>query len=208
MRAAARILLMVACILTAYASGLVVPQSLKAPRRQMGVAYRVSDVGVSEILLDYSQIGATLCQVVPAGVPEHVRMNIQGSKTRAHCQAFNHQLGTAGGELSATLRGKDELRRGRPFAFQLSQCSNFYPAQRMITGQTALLSAHVKDAVLEIEVRPDRAQRLTNSEAVSPHHQHKRVVTDAPAVFTCGFQQFFHFIFGQMFPRASPSTGN
>jgi hypothetical protein len=57
----------------------------KPVRRQLGVPDCVLNVFMSEVFLDQSRIGASIGQVVTAGVPEHVRMDRQRVEFRSLC---------------------------------------------------------------------------------------------------------------------------
>jgi hypothetical protein len=53
---------------------LILPESFKTLRRELGVPYSVVDVGVSQIILNCPGINTFSSQVVTAAVPEHMRM--------------------------------------------------------------------------------------------------------------------------------------
>ncbi len=56
----------------------VLPKSLEPLRTELGVAHRVRDVPVPEVLLDRARVVPFVGELVAGGVPEHVRMDREG----------------------------------------------------------------------------------------------------------------------------------
>src|SRR6476660_9305107 len=54
------------------------PQVLEPPRRQLGVAHGGLDAAVTQVSLQRAGIRSLVCQLVAAGVSQHVRMNLEG----------------------------------------------------------------------------------------------------------------------------------
>ena len=53
------------------------PQAFIPYRAQFGVAHRMPDVLVAEIGLDGPGVGAIVGKLVPTGMPQHVRMDLE-----------------------------------------------------------------------------------------------------------------------------------
>ena len=73
---------------------LIPKKSLKARRRQLGVSDGVLDRLVAQIALDRACIDAIIRQLVPAAMPQHVRVDLHIEARRAG-RALHHGLEAA-----------------------------------------------------------------------------------------------------------------
>jgi hypothetical protein len=73
------------------------PKGLEAGRGQLGVAHRVLDVLVTEIRLEGARVMSLGRQREPAGMPQHVRVRLEG-ELRLHSRPLDHAREPCGGE--------------------------------------------------------------------------------------------------------------
>ena len=59
-------------------SNSIFPEIFKSIRAELGIAHRVRDVSVSEVLLDRARIVPLVRELVTGRMPEHVRMDREG----------------------------------------------------------------------------------------------------------------------------------
>jgi hypothetical protein len=76
----------------------VFPEALESIGRQRGVAHRRSDRAVAEVVLDCAGVLAVVCELVAAGMPQHVTVNEEG-EARGLASPRDHAL------IAATPRG-------------------------------------------------------------------------------------------------------
>jgi hypothetical protein len=184
-------------------NGLIVPEALEAPWAQLHVSRSMPNVTMAQIGLDQAQIRAALSQVIPAGMPEHVRMAMQGTQPRPLRRTIDHQPDSSRSKRPATLRGENEIRRLRSFPLQAPQRSNFYPTQAMITIAALFRPPDMENPLLEVELWPAGIQALAYAQSVSKQNHDKRCITVTPSPLTRRFDEFFYLTEKQMlaFPR-------
>ena len=88
---------------------LIPKKSLKARRRQLGVSDGVLDRLVAQIALDRACIDAIIRQLVPAAMPQHVRVDLH-IEASSFTGSFNHRLEATPGEWCSSLTGEYERR--------------------------------------------------------------------------------------------------
>jgi hypothetical protein len=84
---------------------LLPPEILKPGRRELRIADRVLDVFVTEIRLQRPRIVTLVCQRVPAGMTEHMRVGLE-RKLRFVARPFNHAVEARRGEWGGSLGGE------------------------------------------------------------------------------------------------------
>jgi hypothetical protein len=179
---------------------LVVPETAKAPRAESDVADRMPNVTVAKIGLDGSKIRSPFRQVVPAGVPECVRVHIQGSEARPFRHAINHQLHPSSGERSATLRGKNVIRYCGTFSFEAPEGTNFESAQALIARYGAFRPLDMDNPLIEIKLVPAGLQTLLNAQPVGEQSQNESAIPEAVPVFSRRLDEFLNFAFQEVLP--------
>ena len=86
---------------------LISKQIFEARRGQLGIAHRMLDRFVSQIALDRAGINAIVCQLVPAGVAQHVWVYLNLER-RCAGHAFDHCLKAQRRKRSRTLADKNK----------------------------------------------------------------------------------------------------
>jgi hypothetical protein len=81
--------------------------SFEPSRRQLGVAHRMLDRLVAKIGLDRLGIDTVVGQLEPAGVAEHVRVDLH-IEASSLASALDHRLKAALGEGRAAFRSEHE----------------------------------------------------------------------------------------------------
>jgi len=185
--------------------GLIVPKSLEAPRAKFDVPKRVLDIPMTEVRLNKSKIRTAFSQVVPTGVPEHVRMWIQGSKASAFCRPVKHKLDRPRRQGPAPLRRKDKIGCLGTFPEKPAQRPNFYPAQVMVAAQATFQPLDVENPPVKVKLLPAGLQAFADAQSVSEEDHNKRSVPVAVAAFARRLHQFLHFGLEKMFPLPGPT---
>ena len=166
----------------------------------------MSNVFMSEIGLDRSQVRTTLCQVVPAGVAKHVRMHVQGTEARALRDPVDHQARPSSCNRSAPLRDEDEIPSLPAFSFEASQCPDLPAAQVVITRIAVLRAVDMENPLVKVELVPFRLQTLFYAQSVGEQDEDQCRIAMAVAVFPSGQNQLFDFGFEQVFPLSLPAA--
>jgi hypothetical protein len=185
----------------------IIPQSLEAPRAQLDVPESVLNILVPEIRLNKPEIRAALCQVVSAGMSEHMRMRVQGSEASALCRAIEHQLDCPRCQGPATLRGENKISRFGTLPKKPTQSSNFHPAKMMITAQAAFQSPDVENPMVKIKLRPAGFQAFADTQPVSEQNHDKGSVSVAISTFASSLHQFLHFRLEKVLALSRPTLG-
>jgi len=86
---------------------LISKQIFEARRGQIGIAHRMLDRFVSQIALDRAGIDAVVCQLISAGVAQHVWVYFHLEPRRAG-HAFDHCLEAPRRKRSPTLADKNK----------------------------------------------------------------------------------------------------
>jgi hypothetical protein len=137
---------------------LILPKALEPIRTQLGIAHRVRDVFVSEVLLDRARVLALAGELESTGMPEHVRMDREG-QFRELAGARNQFSRRRRRHRPFTL-GHEHIRRVGIDAAQLPQCAQLDAADRVGRGEAILQSIDVNRAGLEINLLPAQAHEL------------------------------------------------
>jgi hypothetical protein len=139
------------------------------------------DISMPQVGLNQPQIGATFCQVVPAGVPEAMRMNVEQAEPSTIRHPVKHQLDCPRREWPTTLRAKNKIASLGTFPQQSSQRPNFYPAQLVITRVATLGPFHVEDPSIQVELVPAGRESFLDSQPVGEQNQYQSGIPVAPA---------------------------
>jgi hypothetical protein len=94
----------------------------------------------------------------PAGVPQHVRMGLEG-ELGLPARTFNHAREPCGGEGRAPIRREHERRLRLLLALQ-PQCPQFVTDDRGRRQGALLDPANVQDSVAEIDLIPAHVRQL------------------------------------------------
>ena len=93
------------------------PKIPKARRRQLGVAHRVLDVAVAKVSLQRPRIVTLVGESVTAGMPQHVRVCLEGELGLDPCP-LDHAREPGSAEGCPALRGEHEGRLGLLLALE------------------------------------------------------------------------------------------
>lgn len=184
---------------------LVVPKALEAPRTQLHIADGVANVRVSQVALDQSQIGAALPHVIATGVPKHMGMDEQARKADSMRHAVQHKPHTTFPERSAKFGDENVVPGFSAFSFESAQGADFPPPKAMVAANAPFFPFDVKNAVIQVELRPDDLQTLVKPQAMGEQHEDERRVAMAVAVFTRAVDKLLHLAFEQMLAQSWPS---
>jgi hypothetical protein len=125
----------------------------------------VLNILVSEVSLQGSRIMPLVGQREAAGVPQHVRVDLE-AKPGHLTSPLDHPGKSRRGEGRSALRGEHERRFGVLLTLQLPQRPHFIADNRM-RGRGALLDpADVQDSAGEIDLVPTQVDQFAGSEAV------------------------------------------
>ena len=120
---------------------------------------------MTEPVLDRSRIMACIGQSVPAPVPQHVGMHLEGH-SGARAYALDKPIDGVRSERPAALSGKDVTAIGKLPA-QLPQCPQLVAAER-VNGWLAILEAPdmQRSRLAEFDLRPFQITCLGRPETV------------------------------------------
>jgi hypothetical protein len=166
---------------------------LEAPRAELNIPNGVLDIPMAQVRLNQPKIRAALRHVVPAGVPEDVRMNVQGSHARPLCRPIQHKLDRARGKRPAALGDKDVIGRFQSFPKQPPQGPDFHPTHGMIATQGSLRAPDMENPVVEVKLRPTSLQGFAYAQSVGEQNQNQGCVPVAVSAPARRVDQFFYF---------------
>ena len=88
------------------------------------------DIAVPEKGLQRSRVVAAVCERVAAGVPQHVRVDLESELGCRAC-SLDHPSEASGGKRRATFGGENERRLWLLLAPEPTQGAQFVPKDRM-----------------------------------------------------------------------------
>src|SRR5271169_930103 len=162
-----------------YLLGLVLPESVEPRGRHRGVARRVLQVAMSEIGGDRPSVDAIIHELVPAGVPQDMRMDA----LKADCLGGTPQhLEEAARAHRRFALGHEDERSWLVLA-HAAQRSDFDAGERMRAALTAFEAMDVDASDLQVDLIPAQRHELADAQAVPiGQEDHGRVpVPVAPA---------------------------
>ena len=166
-------------------AGSVLPEVFEARRRHLGVAHRVLDVFVPEIGLQGAGVDALVGQLIPASVPQHVRVHWE-FELCGDAQPHDHFAEACRGERRSPLRGEDDGRNGLLLALELAQGSQLTAGNGMDSRRTILGSIDVQSTVTEVDRIPTQGHKLAYPQAMPIGDQDHGGVAVAMAVAAGG----------------------
>ena len=170
------------------------PQLLEPRRVGGGVAHRVLDVAVAEVVLDQPGVRALVGQGVAAGVAQHVRVGGQRQPGPLAALTDRQPRGLAA-QGAAPLADEKSVRR-RPHRVPLRQPrldrADFLRAQGLGGGQPSLQAADVHHPVVHVHLGQLQAARLRHPQAVAERQQQQAAVAGGVAAALGGREQPLH----------------
>src|ERR1022692_706004 len=92
----------------------ILPEILESIRRHFGVAHRVHDIFMAQVVLKGSRVIPIVCELVARRMSEHMRMNGK-RKFRGFSSSGDHFQESCGGSRTAAL-GDEDISRFYVFA--------------------------------------------------------------------------------------------
>src|SRR3954454_643233 len=187
-----------------YAS--IFPEGFEALGGELGVAHRVLNVLVPEIMLQGSRVLAVVGQLIAARVPQHVWVY----RERKCCglpRAGQH-LAKAGWRHRRLSLGRKHIPGRHRFALELTQGPQFPAPERVDAGHAVLDPPDVQQPVLEVDLIPAERAQLGDTQAMAVSDlDHGGVAVPVP-VLACGGDQALDFFGGQVFAWSALGLGH
>src|SRR5215472_12112878 len=146
------------------ALGSVRPKALEAICRELGIADRMLDVSVPEVVLQGAGVLPIVRELEAAGVPEHVRV---------HREAKRARLADPRERLAEACRGHRRVSFGLEQVApiwqlppQPSQRPKLLAAERVNRRDAVLQPADVQEPLAEIHLIPGERAKLADPQAV------------------------------------------
>jgi hypothetical protein len=171
---------------------------------ELGIAHRVLNILVPEIRLKSPRVVPFGGQRKSAGVPQHMRMGLEGEPC-LRAGTLDHSREARRGEGRPALAGEDKRRLRLLLPVQPPQHPQFVPEDRMGAGAALLDPADVQGGRGEVDLIPAQVGQFAGPQAVAVGHKDHRGVTVAPSVSLGGPEQPLDFGLRQVL--APPQVG-
>ena len=180
------------------------PKVLEPRRGQFSVAHRVLNVAVAEISLQCTGVVALVGQRIPASVPKHVRVRLEG-QLGLPARPFDNAGEASRTKRCPAFRGEHEGRLGFLLALKPPQRPQFVSEDRMGAWGALLDPADVQGGGGELHLIPAQVHQFGDTQAVPESHENHHGVAVAPAVALGRFHQPLDLGLGQIL--AGPQVG-
>ncbi|MGD0107729.1 MAG: hypothetical protein ABSC06_27380 [Rhodopila sp.] len=175
--------------------------------RQLGIAYRVANIPMSEKLLDQPGVGSFVRQHVSGGVPQHVGMHVEAD-TSVLGGSLDNPCHHVCRQHAAALR--DKYERAVAGLLKPPQASNFIPIQRMHAVVAALDAENVYCLLpwrVEVEMCPFDVSRFSRTQPVAIHQAEQDLIAQALAAsFPGGLDHSVRLLGRQVVPFGNMRT--
>jgi hypothetical protein len=141
-------------LLTLGSDDLVVPQPLEPIRRKLGIAHRVVDIFVSEVMLDRPSVVTVVRELVSARMAKHVWVRWEGESGQP--AGTGHYVVDVGRRHRPGSLSHENTRRLAVVAAKPTQRTSLFPAERMIRRSAILRTDDTQHAFFEINLIPVR----------------------------------------------------
>ena len=183
------------------ASPSVPPEILKPIGRHFGVSHRVHDVFVAHVMLEGSSIVPIVGELIPSGVPKHVRVDRERQLSSLSGPSDHFQETRRRGRTAAL--GNENIPRDRLLPAELAQRPDFLAAQRMDIIDPALGSSDVQPAAVELNLIPSQVAHFRGAQPMSVGNQdHGRITVPIAGPLARSVLEPIDLLFGQIFPRS------
>jgi hypothetical protein len=176
----------------------ILPKRLEPFWRQLRVAHGVLNIFVPEVMLQGARVLSVVGELVPAGVPQHVRVY---RKWKLDCLPYprKHLPKASTRHRRTTLCDKD-ISRFNLLAPQSPQPTYLAAAHRLHTRCPILETPHVQKPALQIDlIPPERTQLRTPQPMPVRHQDHRRIAVPVTPAQARTLDEFRHFLDGQVF---------
>jgi hypothetical protein len=143
----------------------VLPEILEPRWRQLGVAHCVLNIPVAEVSLQGAGVVALVSQGKTAGVPQHMRMGLEG-QLGLPARPFDHAGEASRAERCPAFRGKHEGRLGFLFALKPPQRPQFVPEDWVGAWGALFDPADVQGGCGELHLIPAQVHQLRDPQAM------------------------------------------
>ena len=164
------------------------------------------NVAVAEVGLQRPRVVALVGQRITAGVPQHVRVRLEG-QLGLPARPLDHAGEPSGAERCPAFRGEHEGRLGLLLALEPPQRPQFVAEDRMGAWGALLDPADVQGGRSELHLIPAQVHQLGGPQAVPVGHQDHGGVPVAPAVALGGVHQPLDLGLGQVLAGAQVGVG-
>ena len=144
---------------------LIWPKCREALGAQLGVTYGVLNVFVPQVVLNRARIVTVIGEFEAGGMTEHMRMDGESQLRPGPGTRHNLPKGRVR-HRSFALRHED-VGRGRIFARQLAEGTEFDPVQGMRAWQSVLPPPDVEQAIPEVDLVPAERNQFRHAQAVA-----------------------------------------
>src|SRR5262245_38775151 len=166
------------------------PQTLKPTARHPCVDDRVAGISMAQVILHDPQIRGLVGQVIAAGVPEHMRIDVRQAGVVG--DAGDQVVDCLARHLGATLVHEQPGKAIRARAQVALDCPELVAIDRLLNAERALAALNPYPRRLQVDGILPHAGRLADAQAVPIHHQDEQVVADAVAAALGGLQHAIH----------------
>lgn len=179
----------------------IFPEVLEAIRRQLGIAGRVLNVAMPEVMLDGAGILAVVGELVTRGMPQHVRMDREADRGlfAGSCHDLSHGVRRQRGLAFAD----EDIGRFRILPLQPAQGPQFRAAERMHRRYPVLPPRHMHQPLQKIHLIPAKRHQFRDPQAMPVGDQDQgRIAKPMPATPNRRGHHRLYFGFGQIFALA------
>src|SRR5262249_47667619 len=128
-----------------------IPNRIEATRPEPGIANRVLNVDMPEVILDLANVAVFVGERKASRVPQHVR--VYQRQTTLDADPRQHALKSGGAHRRGALVHKNKARAGFLVAQQSAQLTQLVAGNRVRRGATALDAVHAQMRRREINLR-------------------------------------------------------
>src|SRR6266849_3754004 len=147
---------------------LIIPEACKSVGRHRGLAHRMLNVRVSQIILNGPSIMPLRREVIPARMPQLVGMGHKGEPR--HLPRSRHNLANGPrGQRRFALR-HEHIRRVGVGAREFPQQPELRTPQRMFRVVSVLHPVHIEIPRFEIDLVPPQRHEFRRTEPMAKHH--------------------------------------
>src|SRR3954451_12777655 len=146
-----------------YAS--IFPEGFEALGGELGVAHRVLDGLVAEVMLHSPRVLAVVDQLVAARMPQHVR--VYRERKRCSLPCAGEHITKAGRRHRRASLSDEYIPRLDGLALEFAQGSQFPASERVDAGHAVLDPPDVQEPVLEVDLVPAERAQLGDAQSMA-----------------------------------------
>jgi hypothetical protein len=144
-------------------------------------------ITMTEVILDQSQIAPLVSESEPAGMAQHVRMDMgKAGPFRRHCDDPVHGLpGQGMAPFGDEQPGEVILAQGEP----ATKGAQFVAGDRLLDGQPILEPGNPKPGLGKVDIVTAQRNGFRHPEAMPIHHEDQKVIPDPMAALLGRLEQ-------------------